>query len=232
VEGREGIGAMYYVTVVPTGGSGGGTETILWADVEDMKQPGALVLKDLNTGKGASDLTDSDDNTPVLYCKTAADGKGDVQFWLNTDSGTYDWVVKNGGSAIASGTLNSGNSWTASQSDLSPSIYWYRVEVTKQGDQNFKRSIDFVILQTAWVEFDCTMAEDSAASVVTATYGTIWDARWNDGTPKTKVYFEYDRSLVTTIRVHAAQATSANNGVQLDGNKVAPNGDNKDITMP
>jgi len=144
VEGREGIGAMYYVTVVPTGGGGGGGETILWADVEDMKQPGSLVLKDLNSSRSKSDLTDSDDNTPVLYCKTASDEKGDVQFWLNTDSGTYDWVVKQGTTTIASGTLNEGNDWTASQSNLDPDFY--KVELTKQGDQNFKRRIDFVVV--------------------------------------------------------------------------------------
>ena len=142
VEGREGIGAMYWVTVIP--GGGGGEKTILWADVEDLKRPGALVLKDKNSGQGESDLTDSDENTPELYCARAEDGKGDVDFWLNTDSGTYSWAIKQGTSTVASGTLNSDNDWKASKSDLV--VGSYTLEVTKSGDQNFKRKIDFFVI--------------------------------------------------------------------------------------
>ncbi|MBS3764170.1 MAG: hypothetical protein KGZ25_12800, partial [Planctomycetes bacterium] len=61
VEGREGIGALYWVSVVPGGGEGGGggaAPTVLWADVKDMEEPGSLVLRDDNTGRGVSDSED------------------------------------------------------------------------------------------------------------------------------------------------------------------------------
>jgi len=93
-------------------------------------------------------------------------------------------------------------------------------------------SVVIVVLQPAWIEFDCKMRDNEASAVVTATSGAIWNPRWNDGTPKTRVYFEYNRRVATTVRVNAAQAIADNNGGRLDGDRVAPNGDDFTVTMP
>ncbi|MFP4026939.1 MAG: hypothetical protein ACLFWL_04040, partial [Candidatus Brocadiia bacterium] len=53
VEGREGIGALYWVSVVPGGGEGGGggaAPTVLWADVKDMVGEGTLVAVEHGRG--------------------------------------------------------------------------------------------------------------------------------------------------------------------------------------
>lgn len=138
---------MYWVTVVP-GGGGGGPPPVLWADVEDIKQPGALVLKDTISGCGESDLTNTDNDTPQLPCWSNK-GKGHVEFWLNTDTGTYSWTTKQETSTVASGTLNSDNQWKGSQSDLV--VGQYTLEVTRSGDQNFKRRIDFIVISATFV---------------------------------------------------------------------------------
>ena len=115
VEGRQGIGAIYWVTVLPTGGEGGGGgggQTVLWADVEDVDAVGALVLKDTNSGLGAQDTTDSDTDTPKLHCITGTNGKGDVEFWIVTESGAYPWSIKQETTTSASGTLDRNNDCT------------------------------------------------------------------------------------------------------------------------
>ena len=145
--------------------------------------------------------------------------------------GTFSW-------SKASGPGNVTFSPSASSEDPTFSAdtagtYTVKVQYTKGGSTAEDTSGDIVVLDTGWVEFDCTMTANSASSVVTATGGgTIWNARWNDGTPKTKVYFDYNPDVTTSIRVRAAQATSANNGVSLDGDKVRPNGDNYDFSVP
>lgn len=96
---------------------------------------------------------------------------------------------------------------------------------TERRDQQIER-------ETGWIEFDCTMKNVTASSVITATGDEpIYNVRWNDGAPKTKVYFDYNPDKTTYIRVNAASATSANNSVQLDGNGVAPNTDNYNFTI-
>lgn len=144
VEGREGIGAIYWVSVKATdngGVGGGGGNALLWADVKDVATAGALVLKDTNGGKGTSDATDTDSDTPTLTCELAPDGKGDVEFWLEAGAGTYDWQIIQGGSALVSGTL-AATSYRATASDLDPGEY--TLSVTKAGDAAFKRKINFI----------------------------------------------------------------------------------------
>lgn len=152
VEGREGIGAIYWVSVKSTdnggAGGGGGGEALLWADVKDTKTPGALILKDKIGGKGESDKTDSDDNTSTVNCKVKSEnGRGQVQFWLEATSGTYDWTMVQGSTAVSSGTLSSTNGYSASADDVQPGVY--SLIVTKQGDGNFRRKINLNI-PTTW----------------------------------------------------------------------------------
>ncbi|MFP4029387.1 MAG: hypothetical protein ACLFWL_16490 [Candidatus Brocadiia bacterium] len=150
VEGREGIGALYWVSVVPGGGEGGGggaAPTVLWADVKDMEEPGSLVLRDDNTGRGVSDSDnisedeDGDPGTdlPSLHCSLAEDDRGDVSFRLNVQSGTYDWSATSG----HSGTWT-GPPYLTSLSDLNPGVY--TVTVTKDGEPDFERKIRFSVI--------------------------------------------------------------------------------------
>lgn len=172
VEGREGIGAMYWVTVMRTAASGPGPATPLWADVADVMEPGALVLKDKNHGWGESDRTDSDTDTPTLYAGTAADGKGDVEFWLWTVSGTYDWVLKQGGAAIRSGTLT-GPSYKSEEADLAPGLFV--LEVTQYEDPDFKRTINLAIVRVTFdpdpvrTGFTIPVAQSTITRPATAT---------------------------------------------------------------
>ncbi|MBS3764172.1 MAG: hypothetical protein KGZ25_12810 [Planctomycetes bacterium] len=151
VEGREGIGALYWVSVVPGGGEGGGggaAPTVLWADVKDMEEPGSLVLRDDNTGRGVSDSDnisededgDPDTDLPSLHCSLAEDDRGDVSFRLNVQSGTYDWSATSG----HSGTWT-GPPYLTSLSDLNPGVY--TVTVTKDGEPDFERKIKFAVLE-------------------------------------------------------------------------------------
>jgi hypothetical protein len=90
------------------------------------------------------------------------------------------------------------------------------------------------------VEFDCTMSDNDAATVITAEMGRIRDIRWeppNPGATRSAISFSYNPKSITRFRVNATRATSANNGVKLDGNVqpprgVAPNGDDFTFTIP
>ena len=96
----------------------------------------------------------------------------------------------------------------------------------------------------AYVEFDCTMAAADAPAVVTAvttkkTPGRIWNVKWRegdkgpDGEPvRYVITFMYNPTVPTVIRISASAAISANNGVQLDGNRQAPNGHSLVMNMP
>ena len=142
VEGREGIGAMYWVTVLPVTSPGGSGHTvILWADVKDMNEPGALVLKDTTTGAGTADHADTTNDTPTLYCTAPLPaGTGSIELRLNADSGTYDWVLQVGQTPVYWGTLESGNSYLATQAGISPGVY--SVVVTSRNDPTFLRVIN------------------------------------------------------------------------------------------
>jgi hypothetical protein len=148
------------VTVTPTGGTGG-PPVVLWADVEDVKEPGALVLKDKNSGRSKSDSTNTDTDTPTLDVCVARDGNGDVEFWLIVDAGTFDWVIKQGTTTVASGTLVS-PSYKAEKLDLDPGEY--TLEVTKPADPDFKRRIDFIVVSVEIVSLsptgDLVLGED------------------------------------------------------------------------
>jgi hypothetical protein len=158
-------------------------------DVVKITVATPLVLKDTNSGCTETDLTDSDQNTPELYCKRAGDGKGDVEFWLNVDSGTYDWVIKKGETSVGSGTLTTGNSYKASASNLS--VDFYTLEVTKQGDGTFKRRIDFGVV-----------------SVWLCKNNTEWTADWGlSSTP--------DLFTVTTVAGIQIEGVGAGKTVQV-----------------
>lgn len=143
VEGREGIGAIYWVTVTPTGGGGGqgGQRTILWGDVQDMNRPGALVLKDTNTGAGKSDTTDSTTDTPTLYCTGPLPaGTGTVEIRLNAESGTYDWEIQGSSySGVFDGT------YVTTQPGIAPGTY--TLVVTSRNDPTFCRAINFCVIE-------------------------------------------------------------------------------------
>lgn len=82
----------------------------------------------------------------------------------------------------------------------------------------------------ACIEFDCTMVP--SPSVIEAVGdGKIWNVRWNTGEAKTRVYFSYDPIVTTVVRVVPTSAVSANNCVQLDGNKRDSNGDSAFVTL-
>lgn len=141
VEGREGVGAMYWVAVVPTGDDAG-EEVVLWADVKDVRFGGSLVLKDKNSDRTRSDNTDGDNNTPILYCARGDGGHGEVEFWMNNEVGTYNWAIKQGGTTIRSGVLNGNSHSTASNLPVGA----YVLEVTRAKDANFKRRVIFYVV--------------------------------------------------------------------------------------
>lgn len=144
VEGREGVGSIYWVTVGPDGGGdGGGAVTELWADVEDKNVAGALVLKDTNTGAGKSDSTDPTDDTPTLYCTAPlTGGTGSVEIRLNADSGTYDWCIEGEGSSYYESGVFDGP-YTIPVAGIAPGTY----VLTVTDDSTFCRVINFVVIE-------------------------------------------------------------------------------------
>lgn len=160
VEGREGIGAIYWITVVPTGGGGarggggGGNRgggpaqrVVLWADVQDANRPGALVLKDTISGAGKSDSTDATGDTPTLYCTAPLPaGTADLAIRLNAEGGTYDWQIQQNGTPVYGDVLDSSNNYQATQSSIPPGAYV--LVVTSRSDANFLRVINVAVIET------------------------------------------------------------------------------------
>ena len=108
----------------------------------------------------------------------------------------------------------------------------FDVKVKAGENGSIEEEVTIVVMETGWVEFDCTMTNNAASSVVTATGDEpIYNCVWNDGAPKTKVYFDYNPDQTTYVRVNASSATSANNSVELDGSGVRPSGDNYSFTI-
>ena len=83
----------------------------------------------------------------------AADGKGDVEFWIidPEDGASYPWEIKQDQTQIDSGTLSSANDYQSQKTDLSTGEYYIRV--TKEGDANFERKINFTVLDVTLVTF-------------------------------------------------------------------------------
>ncbi|MBS3762831.1 MAG: hypothetical protein KGZ25_05950 [Planctomycetes bacterium] len=185
VEGREGIGALYWVTVEPEGGEeggGGAAPTVLWADVKDQEEAGALVLRDDNTGHGVSDSDnisededgDPDTNLPSLLCTTTDDGRGKVSFWLSgTQSGTYEWTM-------ASTSITGTQTWStlpyfSSAYNIFPDEY--TLTVTKVGDDDFERKISFTVIELRIVRVDTTNGD--SGQIEFAVSATIPSGRFH-----------------------------------------------------
>jgi len=200
------------------------------------------------TGPGNTD-TDTHDVTVVKVTAldvTGATYNSTTQKWYCTEDSPGDVTITATISpAVSAGNLPSGfMQWsvapTTTLTKVTELVYTFSkstagefVVTVKAGENGtVEEDVTIVVMKTGYVEFDCTMTNASASSVLTAT-GTepIYNCAWNDGTPKTKVYFDYNPDQTTYIRVNAASATSANNSVQLDGSKVAHNGDNYNFTI-
>jgi hypothetical protein len=120
-----------------------------------------LTLADLNSYNDnmKSDSTDDTGDTPVLYCIGANDDDyGDVKFWLDVDSGSYDWNIIRDGVGIDSGTLcvhedepgynYAGWSYDCIQAPVSgPST----LVVTNADDLTFCRQIQFAVVHMNFI---------------------------------------------------------------------------------
>lgn len=220
VEGREGIGAMYWVTVIPGGGGGtggGGEKVILWADVEDLKAPGALVLKDKLTEETATDRTDEPSDAPMLYCPIADDGKSDVEFWLVTqpeENRTYEWSISQGGTAVASGYLNRDNSYKVSKDDLPVGLY--SLDVTLNGDN--PRKINFAVFQVTMGRILKGTSEQTVALVVGEDYSFEYTLE-PAGITLPSLTFRLAHSISpggSYVAVHKADLTNVTSGLHTE----------------
>ncbi len=152
VEGRKGIGAVYWVRVRPIGagtGNGGPSDPYyLWADVLDEQTPKSqtLVLEDkiadphhrsvvFDAGAGASG---------ILYCMPDPDAnnEGKVKFKLHdVEAGTsYNWEVP--GVQNGNGTLTDQNNYQVLLSGIDLGSY----TLTVTDDNSFERKINFVVV--------------------------------------------------------------------------------------
>jgi hypothetical protein len=124
VDGREGIGAIYWVTVGPSGEEGG-HEDVLWADVQDIAISRGLVLKDKVTNKQVTNRS-IPSGVPMLHCPIASDGKGKVAFWVITEPSenrTYVWKISEGSTVKWEGVLNQSNGYLDEKNDLPVGLY-------------------------------------------------------------------------------------------------------------
>ncbi len=228
-----------------TGGQGQGTNESVVLEGSENAPCSSIVLK-ANCGLGGQD---KQQNVSVVSV-TGLTVNGDVFFDTNTER--YYCTKDNEGSVTVTVNLSEYNDWplpknfihwskhegsldfavehgtprlNATVSRATPGMIKLRAKAGTGPSAPYKE-VTIVVLATGWVEFDCTMEAVSASLVVTATGSEpIFNQQWHAESPKTKVYFDYNPDIATDIRVSAAQATSANNGVQLDGNGVRPNGD-------
>ena len=159
IEGRKGIGTIYEVkgeTRFTQGGTGKIVNAKWTGKAEDSKKPETLVIEDRNGVGVESDSDNTFDDTPLLYCGVADNAdRGDVDFYLIQDEDgpvpaaeTYDWEITKGTAAEASGklTYNAGNKrWEGTYPNLDIG-YTYSLLVTKEGNQDFKRKIDFRVV--------------------------------------------------------------------------------------
>ncbi len=152
VEGRKGIGAVYWLRVTRIGEGGPGDESgpppeLLWAEALDEQDPKSqtLVLKDKNVapnfysvvfdaGAGASG---------ILYCvpDPDANNEGKVEFKLHDVEGSYNWEVP--GVQNGDGTLTDQNNYQVLLSGIELGEY-FTLTVTGDGG-GFSRQIEFVV---------------------------------------------------------------------------------------
>lgn len=142
VEGRQGVGSKYWVTVYVPGtkpGPPGGKRKLLWADVAD-KLTADLTLIDMNSLRAVGDWANGGPPPPqTLICKTAADGRGDVHFYVANLQGECPWTITGG--TERSGTFSDANGWVAFETDLNGGEHV--LTVTGQGD--IERKIKFIV---------------------------------------------------------------------------------------
>ena len=198
VEGRENIGAIYWVAVSPTGGSGPpGVKTLLWADVKDMTGAGTLILKDTNSGKAVGDDAAGDPAPPdTLGCDIAADEKGDITFSLNVTTGSYTWTIAPDVPGDNTGTWTQ-TPYEKTVNNIVPGEY----TLTVTGAGGFERKIKFVVVKivlagpTEGQEFAMAMAGPTMptvqlnATVTPAMTGLQY--RFKVGNPETNRALEY-----------------------------------------
>lgn len=207
VEGRDGIGAMYWVTVVP--GGGGGEKTILWADVEDIRV-GALTLTDRRTQYSKQDATDSPGDAPIIYCTgPLPDGTGQIKIDLDADGGSYDWYISG---TAHSGTL-SGPYWV-NVDGLEPGNY--SVVVTNSND-SFNRTIDFAVIEygeyspsyTEWPseEIPVSMSDGTEIESHGGDLLSIQVSAPKDGSEGASNPYEYGTNYEIVIDQDTGQAT-------------------------
>ncbi len=162
VEGRKGIGTIYWVEVslkgYPTGTVGitsAPTTTKPWwgGEVLGMRTGGLLVLKDMNTSLGTFD-GETGEPDPV-YFKAAADVKGDVEFWVTSGSGEYSWEITPGDNSN-NVKLTSANNYKAPKNDLG--VGTYTLKVTKGAD--FNREISFAVVAVSLYKKNAVWSAD------------------------------------------------------------------------
>lgn len=223
VDRRQGIGALYWVEVSPAGGGGtggGGGPTILWADVQDLKLPGALVLRDKLTQQTVNDRTNENTDAPMLYCPVASDGKGDVEFWLITEqgeNGTYEWSISQSSTVVASGYLNQDNSYTSSKDDLAVGLY--TIDIAKQGDANFHRKIGFAVFQVTMGRILKGTTEQTAALEISEDYAfeyTLAPANITLPSLTFRIAHTINAETDTYVAVHKADLTNVTSGLHTE----------------
>lgn len=171
VEGRENVGAVFYVSVVPTadanGNNGTAADTVEWADVQDWTESDGLILHDK---KSDCHVKDPDNDSPPppperLNCVAYDDGYGQVRFSLGADTGAYRWEIWELSSDGVEETLIAHADWpeadespyTTDRGNLAPDIY--RLKVQKENDNNFSRMIDFTVSRVEFVPAVTGVAE-------------------------------------------------------------------------
>lgn len=107
VEGRGGIGSVYWVQVSAGGGDGYiyGNGAALIANIQDVGGPDTLVLQDNNTGYAVYDHTGK--NPPRLYPQAKNNVWATVNSWMIPSSwgASYEYAIKQGTAVIQQGTM-------------------------------------------------------------------------------------------------------------------------------
>jgi archaellum component FlaG (FlaF/FlaG flagellin family) len=177
VEGRLGVGAMYWVTVITVpckgGGSGAAKEPeVLRADVKDTDVTHVLTLRDQNSNREASDETDPVENPiQVVYCSpNPTTQKGDIEFLLSVKAGCHVWAINRLTPAdtpftAMEGFLTSDNNWTEKKEGFDPGRYRLEVKRTCTGQTEFARTIDFVVTNVKIIATPRAVAADAEADV-------------------------------------------------------------------
>lgn len=201
VDGREGIGAIYWVEVGPDGaGKGkGGKQPDLVADVSDLEV--TLVLRDTVSGHELFDHTNTDADTGTLVC-WPRDKTGFVEFQLLVSNGTFDWAISGDGIEYR-GMLCATNNWSDAEGELPPGRY--QLVVSNGG---IRRRIDFIVYGVRIDFVDANFAP--SVERLTIKYSIL-----PEGFSVDRAWLEISRSASKETLIFS-DATIARSGTQVD----------------